>query len=54
MHKISLHVELTLTIETDLTSPVDIMDNIDLSAIGNDVVEVYDTETDNFYITDSR
>lgn len=54
MHKISLHVELTLTIETDLTSPVDIMDNIDLSAIGNDVVEVYDTDVNNFYIAESR
>jgi hypothetical protein len=55
MSKVYLNVTLRIIADTDLTSPDDIMENIDIEAKGNtENVEVYDTEVQTFQVEDSK
>lgn len=49
-----LEVKLRVIVETDLTSPDDILDSLDIDVFQNDEnVEVYDYDVDNYQITDA-
>ena len=55
MSKIYMDITLRVIVDTDLTSADDIVENLDISVIPNtENVEVYDTEVENFNITDSK
>lgn len=55
MSKIYMDITLRVILDTDLTSADDIVENLDISIIPNtENVEVYDTEVENFNITDSK
>lgn len=55
MSKIYMDITLRVILDTDLTSADDIVENLDISVIPNtENVEVYDTEVENFNITDSK
>jgi hypothetical protein len=55
MSKVYMNVSLRVIVDTDLTSPDDIMDNIDINALPNtENVEVYDTEVQSFQVEDSK
>ena len=53
--RIKMQVTLTFTADVDSDmSADDIMDRVDVSALGDGEVEVYDTEVDSFAIIDSK
>ena len=53
--KIYMDITLKVIVDTDLTSPCDIVDNLDIDVTPNtENVEVYDTEITNFNITDAK
>ena len=56
MSRIKMQVTLTFTADVNDDLSVDnIMDRVDVSAIGDgELVEVYDTEVENFNIVDSK
>lgn len=55
MSKVYLDVTIRVILDTDLTSADDIVENLDISVIPNtENVEVYDTEVENFNITDAN
>lgn len=55
MSKVYLDVTIRVILDTDLTSADDIVENLDISVIPNtENVEVYDTEVENFNITDAK
>ena len=55
MSKIYMDITLRVILDTDLTSADDIVENLDISVIPNtENVEVYDTEVENFNITDAK
>lgn len=50
-----MQVTLNIIVDTDLTSPDDIIEHLDFTPTPEDeVVEVYDAEVENFQITDSK
>ena len=55
MSKIYMQVTLDIIVETDLTSPEDIVEHLDFTPSPEDeMVEVYDAEVTNFMVTDSK
>ena len=55
MSKICMNITLRVIIDTDLTSADDIVENLDISVAPNtENVEVYETEIENFSITDAK
>ena len=55
MSKTYMNITLRVIIDTDLTSVDDIVENLDISVVPNtENVEVYDTEVENFNITDMK
>ena len=55
MGKTYMNITLRVIIDTDLTSVDDIVENLDISVVPNtENVEVYDTEVENFNITDVK
>lgn len=55
MSKICMNITLRVIIDTDLTSADDIVENLDISVAPNtENVEVYETEVENFNITDAK
>ena len=56
MSRIKMQVTLTFTADVDdELSAEDIMDRVDVSALGDgELVEVYDTEVNNFAVMDSK
>ena len=56
MSRIKMQVTLTFTadVDNDLSAD-DIMDRVDVSALGDgELVEVYDTEVENFSLIDAK
>jgi hypothetical protein len=56
MSRIKMQVTLTFTadVDSDLSAD-DIMERVDISAVGDgELVEVYDTEVENFTTTDAK
>ena len=55
MSKKCMQVTLNIIVDTDLTSPDDIIEHLDFTPTPEDeVVEVYDAEVENFQITGSK
>ncbi len=56
MSRIKMQVTLTFTADVDSDlSANDIMDRVDVSAFGDgELVEVYDTEVENFNLVDAK
>lgn len=53
--KIYMEIKLKVIVETDLTNPCDIMENLDISVFSDsENVMVLDHEVDNFQITDAK
>ena len=53
--KIYMDITLRVIVDTDLTNPCDIVENLDIDVTPNtENVEVYDTEITNFNITDAK
>jgi hypothetical protein len=55
MSKVYLKVTLNVCVDTDLCGADNIVDNLDFDVTpSTENVEVYDTEVDNYYITDAK
>lgn len=55
MAKVYLNVNLKIVVDTDVTSAEDIIEHLDFTPTPEDeVVEVLDSEVDNFEVTDSK
>jgi len=55
MNKVYLKVELSVVVDTDLTSPDDIMEHVDVDVLGDvENVNVLQHEVENFYVTDAK
>lgn len=55
MNKVYLKVELSVVVDTDLTSPDDIMEHLDIDVLGDvEGANVLQSEVDKFYITDAK
>ncbi len=52
MSRIYLSVKMNVVVDTDLTDPSEIMDNIEISAVGDDSdVMVLDSEVEDYDVT---
>ena len=55
MSKVYLNVTLKVCVDTELCGADNIIDNLDFDVTPNsEEVEVYNTEVENFYITDAK
>lgn len=55
MGKIYLDIKVRVIVETELTNPCDIIDNLDISITPDtENVEVYDTEVQEFNVVDAK
>lgn len=55
MSKVYLNVTLKVCVDTELCGADNIIDNLDFDVTPNsEEVEVYDTEVENFYITETK
>jgi len=55
MSKVYMDITLRVLVETDLTSPDEIIDNLDINVSpDSEEVEVYDHEVENFNIIDAK
>jgi hypothetical protein len=55
MSKVYIDIKVRAIVDTDLTNPCDIVDNLNIDVYPNtENVEVYDTEVTDFNIVDSK
>lgn len=55
MSRVYIDITVRVVLDTDLTNPNDIVDNLNIEvAPDSENVEVYDTEVENFNIVDSK
>ena len=55
MSRVYIDITVRVVLDTDLTNPNDIVDNLDINIMpDSENVEVYDTEVQNFNVIDSK
>ena len=55
MSRVYMDITVRVVLDTDLTNPNDIVDNLDINVTPvSENVEVYDTEVQNFNVVDSK
>lgn len=55
MSRVYIDITVRVVLDTDLTNPNDIVDNLNIEVTpDSENVEVYDTEVENFNIADSK